>query len=115
MNDSHTPTLFYLCMSPLRHVVFFAMQRKIQKEEKMRDSDDSEEGQPISFILFWLAVIFCFINASVKICKEYERAVIFRFGRLKRKPAGPGLFIVIPLIDKFDIIDLRLQVSRCFI
>ena len=57
---------------------------------------------------------FCLIyvlKSTLKIAREYERAVIFRFGRLiSQKPAGPGLFIVIPFIDKFTIIDMRLQV-----
>ena len=74
--------------------------------------DDSEENQPFQFVAFCLVIVLCLINASLKTCKEYERAVIFRFGRVKRTPSGPGLFIVIPLIDKFNIIDLRLQVSR---
>ncbi|XP_061682801.1 stomatin (EPB72)-like 3a [Syngnathoides biaculeatus] len=44
----------------------------------------------------------------VKIVKEYERAVIFRLGRIvDRKAKGPGLFFVIPCTDNFVKVDLR--------
>ncbi|XP_056297421.1 stomatin (EPB72)-like 3a [Pseudoliparis swirei] len=44
----------------------------------------------------------------IKIVKEYERAVIFRLGRITdRKPKGPGLFFVLPCTDTFVKVDLR--------
>ncbi|XP_042270783.1 stomatin (EPB72)-like 3a isoform X2 [Thunnus albacares] len=53
--------------------------------------------------LFPLTIFFC-----VKIVKEYERAVIFRLGRITdRKPKGPGLFFVLPCTDNFVKVDLR--------
>ena len=39
--------------------------------------------------------------------REYERGVIFRLGRLLRRPKGPGLILLIPIIDKMVRIDLR--------
>ena len=40
--------------------------------------------------------------------KEYERAVIFRLGRLLRGGAkGPGVFFIIPCLDVFEKIDMR--------
>ena len=42
----------------------------------------------------------------LRIVKEYERAVIFRLGRLK-SVAGPGVFITLPVLDKFVKIDIR--------
>jgi regulator of protease activity HflC (stomatin/prohibitin superfamily) len=44
--------------------------------------------------------------ASVKIVQEYERGVIFRLGRVQG-PKGPGLFFIIPIIDKMIRVDLR--------
>ena len=44
----------------------------------------------------------------IKIVKEYERAVIFRLGRVLGTPKGPGVFVVLPIIDKIRIIDLRI-------
>ena len=42
--------------------------------------------------------------------KEYERAVIFRLGRLLKSGArGPGVFFIIPCIDHYEKIDMRTQ------
>jgi len=51
-----------------------------------------------------LAIVF--IVSGVKILKEYERAVIFRLGRLVAS-RGPGIIYVIPLIEKMQRIELR--------
>jgi len=61
-------------------------------------------------ILIILALMLLF--SSVKILKEYERAVVFRLGRLvtsPRGPKGPGLIIIIPVIDKWVRVPLRLE------
>uniref|UniRef100_A0A3Q2PHD9 Stomatin (EPB72)-like 3a n=1 Tax=Fundulus heteroclitus TaxID=8078 RepID=A0A3Q2PHD9_FUNHE len=59
--------------------------------------------------LLFIAVTFpVTLFMCVKIVKEYERAVIFRLGRLSdRKPKGPGLFFVLPCTDNFVKVDLR--------
>lgn len=50
-----------------------------------------------------LSAFFC-----LKVVQEYERAVIFRLGRLKHGGArGPGIFFIIPCIESFKKIDLR--------
>jgi regulator of protease activity HflC (stomatin/prohibitin superfamily) len=47
--------------------------------------------------------------SAVRMTQEYERAVVFRFGRLRRDVKGPGLFLVIPFnIDRVVTIDLRI-------
>ena len=59
---------------------------------------------------FWiLAVILLvfFLSAALKILKEYERGVIFRLGRVI-DTKGPGLIILIPVIDKMVKVSLRL-------
>ena len=44
----------------------------------------------------------------VKVVQEYERAVIFRLGRLLTGGArGPGVFFIIPCVDIYEKIDLR--------
>lgn len=48
------------------------------------------------------------LGMSIKIVKEYERAVVFRLGRLIGKFKGPGLIIIIPFIDKWERVSLRL-------
>jgi regulator of protease activity HflC (stomatin/prohibitin superfamily) len=51
--------------------------------------------------------VFILISA-VKIVKEYERAVVFRLGRLLKKPKGPGIILIIPVIDRWVRVNLRL-------
>ena len=50
---------------------------------------------PVAIIIL---VIF-FLSAALRILKEYERGVIFRLGRIINAK-GPGLIILIPIIDK---------------
>jgi regulator of protease activity HflC (stomatin/prohibitin superfamily) len=46
--------------------------------------------------------------SSIRLVQEYERAVVFRLGRLRKKPKGPGMFLIYPLgIDRTVKIDLR--------
>ncbi len=52
-------------------------------------------------------VVLFLLSASVRIAREYERGVIFRLGRLRSPPKGPGLFLLIPVIDKMVRTDLR--------
>jgi len=60
-------------------------------------------------VVLLVAVILIFLAFSIKIVKEYERAVIFRLGRLLGAK-GPGLFFIIPIIDSIQVIDLRTRV-----
>jgi regulator of protease activity HflC (stomatin/prohibitin superfamily) len=55
-------------------------------------------------IIFAVIVIF---NLFIRIVKEYQRAVIFRFGRCLPNVKGPGLIFVWPVIDDVNIVDLR--------
>ena len=62
-------------------------------------------------IISWLLVI-CFFPLSlfftIKVVQEYERAIIFRLGRLAPGGAqGPGLFFILPCLDTFCSVDLR--------
>ena len=52
-------------------------------------------------------IIVFLLSASVRVAREYERGVIFRLGRLHSPPKGPGLFLLIPIIDKMVRVDLR--------
>src|SRR4030042_2013251 len=59
-----------------------------------------------TFIVIGVIFIFIILSSAVKICKEYERGVIFRLGRLVGA-GGPGLFLIIPGIEKMVRITLR--------
>jgi regulator of protease activity HflC (stomatin/prohibitin superfamily) len=52
------------------------------------------------------ALILGLVGAAVKVVQEYERGVIFRLGRLVGAK-GPGLFLIIPFIDRMVKVDLR--------
>lgn len=61
----------------------------------------------VGFLPILVVLLIVFVATSVKIVNEYERAVIFRLGRVLGKAKGPGLFILIPFIDKMVKVDLR--------
>jgi regulator of protease activity HflC (stomatin/prohibitin superfamily) len=52
-------------------------------------------------------VVLLFLTAAIKVAREYERGVVFRLGRLLDPPKGPGLFLLIPIIDRMVKVDLR--------
>ena len=68
----------------------------------------SVEALLVFFVLF--AVIVCVI-ASVRILREYERAVVFTLGRFEAVK-GPGLLLLIPFIQEMVRVDLRIQVTE---
>jgi regulator of protease activity HflC (stomatin/prohibitin superfamily) len=58
----------------------------------------------VAVILFLLIL---FLISAIKVAREYERGIIFRLGRLLAEPKGPGLFILIPIVDRMVRVDLR--------
>jgi regulator of protease activity HflC (stomatin/prohibitin superfamily) len=54
-----------------------------------------------------IVILLMFLFAAIKVAREYERGVVFRLGRLLPQPKGPGLFILIPVIDRMVKVDLR--------
>jgi len=61
---------------------------------------------PIIGIVFGVVIVLILLFSAIKILKEYERGVIFRFGRL-RGAKGPGIFVIIPFVDRMVKVDLR--------
>jgi regulator of protease activity HflC (stomatin/prohibitin superfamily) len=62
----------------------------------------------LSVIAIFIIVVF-FLSTSIRVLNEYERGVIFRLGRVINAK-GPGLIILIPVIDKMIKVSLRLIV-----
>ena len=58
----------------------------------------------VAVIVFLLLL---FLVSAIKVAREYERGVVFRLGRLLDPPKGPGLFILIPIVDRMVRVDLR--------
>ena len=66
-------------------------------------------GIGVSAVVVLILAIFiaAVVLSAIKVVKEYERGVIFRLGRVQGGPKGPGLFILLPMIDRMVKIDLR--------
>ncbi|NXX95995.1 PODO protein, partial [Centropus bengalensis] len=86
------------------------------------DSEQQEEGvkSPGLGICEWLLTILSFLFIimtfpisvwfCMKVVREYERAIVFRLGRLlPGKARGPGLFFFLPCLDTYHKVDLRLK------
>ena len=60
----------------------------------------------VSSTLIALLLAFVILSQAIKIVREYERVVIFRLGRFSGVK-GPGIFLIIPIIDRVMLLDLR--------
>jgi regulator of protease activity HflC (stomatin/prohibitin superfamily) len=69
------------------------------------------QAAALGFSAIVLVIIVIFIAgiliSAIKVVKEYERGVIFRLGRVRGGPKGPGLFILLPFVDRMVKVDLR--------
>ncbi|XP_015789153.1 band 7 protein AGAP004871 [Tetranychus urticae] len=92
----------------------------IQKTDRkfiFSDHDENSKKEANSIATFFLTAISVLLVIvtlpfslfyCIKVVQEYERAVIFRLGRLLKGGArGPGIFFVIPCIDSYTKVDLR--------
>jgi regulator of protease activity HflC (stomatin/prohibitin superfamily) len=57
-------------------------------------------------LLIALVIVIIILSQAIKIVREYERVVIFRLGRLSGAK-GPGIFFIIPIVDRVILMDLR--------
>ena len=61
-------------------------------------------------LIMVVALVFLLVLvliSALKVAREYERAIVFRLGRLFPEPKGPGLFVLIPIVDRMVKVDLR--------
>ncbi|KAM6933136.1 stomatin (EPB72)-like 3a [Xenentodon cancila] len=101
-------------ISTTSSTVEMVTQGKLQiSADNIEDKNTSRLGC-FGWLLVIISLVFILVTfpitlfMCIKIVKEYERAVIFRLGRLvDRKPKGPGLFFVLPCTDNFVKVDLR--------
>lgn len=78
-------------------------------------TEEGGEGDGLCSVLLTIISLFLIVITfpislfmCIKVVQEYERAVIFRLGRIKKGGAqGPGLFFIIPCIDQCVVVDLR--------
>ena len=64
------------------------------------------------FLLIVSVIVVLYLLNSIKILREYERAVIFRLGRALPEPKGPGIFLVFRPLDQMVRISLRQEVME---
>ena len=76
--------------------------------------DTSYCGSFTSCLIFTFSMILIVLTFPFSLCfcinmvQEYERAVIFRLGRIKSGgPVGPGIFFIVPCMDQIIVTDLR--------
>ena len=55
-----------------------------------------------------IVFILIVMSASIRIVQEYERGVIFRLGRVLEGAKGPGLFFIVPIIDRMVKVNLQI-------
>jgi regulator of protease activity HflC (stomatin/prohibitin superfamily) len=65
------------------------------------------DGLAISPLLIFLVLLVLYAISAIQILNEYERAVIFRLGKLQPQPKGPGVVLVFRPIDRFVRMSLR--------
>ncbi|XP_059216775.1 band 7 protein AGAP004871 isoform X1 [Stomoxys calcitrans] len=97
-----------------------ALQRDDEYRERMlrirrlTEADTSDKASTFGKVLQYLSIVLVILTAPFslficfKVVQEYERAVIFRLGRLLQGGAkGPGIFFILPCIDTYARVDLR--------
>ena len=62
-----------------------------------------------SFTTIVVVIVVLYLISSIKILREYERGVIFRFGRLLPQPKGPGIILVFAPVDRIVRVSLRID------
>ena len=62
----------------------------------------------LTVVLVAVVVFLIFLASSIRIVQEYERGVIFRLGRVLAGAKGPGLFFLIPFIDRMVKVNLQI-------
>jgi regulator of protease activity HflC (stomatin/prohibitin superfamily) len=65
------------------------------------------DGLAVSPMLIFLVLLVLYVISSIQILNEYERAVVFRLGKLLPQPKGPGVVLVFRPIDRYVRISLR--------
>jgi len=90
------------------------MADKGQDHQVNYDAEDSGCGSFVGGLILVLSMILIICTfplslfVTVKQVQEYQRAIIFRLGRVKKGGAvGPGLFFIIPCMDTIQVVDLR--------
>jgi regulator of protease activity HflC (stomatin/prohibitin superfamily) len=64
-------------------------------------------------LLVILGIVALSILTGVRVLREYERAIVFRLGRARKQPLGPGLVLLLPFgVDRAQVVDTRTKVIQ---
>lgn len=69
-------------------------------------------GAVFCFVGAIVVIGFVFLANAIRIIPEYQRLVVFRLGRVLPQPKGPGIVLLIPIIDRAVKVDLREQIRE---
>src|SRR5437899_344445 len=64
-------------------------------------------GAALVILAIVVFLLLLFLISAIKVARDYERGIVFRLGRLLPEPKGPGLFLLIPIVDRMVKVDLR--------
>lgn len=67
-------------------------------------------GIAVLVIIVLIVIVLILLKACLVVVREYERVVLFRFGRVMSYAKGPGLIVRFPAIDKITRVNLRVEV-----
>ncbi|CAL4084363.1 unnamed protein product [Meganyctiphanes norvegica] len=88
--------------------------RKMSWGEPEDPGEDNSTCSSVLYVISWIIAIITMpfsLIVCLKVVQEYERAVIFRLGRLLAGGAkGPGIFFILPCIETYSKVDLRTSV-----
>ena len=62
----------------------------------------------IAALIVPLALVLVLLGSSVRVVAQYERGVVFRFGRLLPETRGPGLAVVVPVADRLQKVSMQI-------
>ncbi|CAA9447665.1 MAG: Putative stomatin/prohibitin-family membrane protease subunit aq_911 [uncultured Pseudonocardia sp.] len=65
-------------------------------------------GGSVLIAVLALALVLVLLGSSVRVIAQYERGVVFRFGRLRPETRGPGLAVVVPVVDRLQKVSMQI-------
>ncbi len=83
------------------------LSRSVLADRITNEHDFQKKENKMYTLIAVIVLVAFFLSAAIRILNEYERGVIFRLGRVI-KAKGPGLIILIPIVDKMVKVSMRL-------
>jgi regulator of protease activity HflC (stomatin/prohibitin superfamily) len=63
---------------------------------------------PLLIILVPVVAVLALLTMSVRVVKQYERGVVYRFGQVLREPLLPGLALIVPIVDRLQKVNMQI-------